>query len=179
MLTEVLRERFFDKINKSSDDSCWIWEGCRDSDGYGNFFLGDLEGYPRLAKAHRVSYAQHKGPFDQELLVCHHCDNPWCVNPDHLFLGTNQDNCDDKIRKGRNKCSVQVGSQNNASKLSEEDVLEIVGFLPTFNNKEISKKFSGKVSHQQVSLIRRGKSWSHVTGITPETSEKYASLRKS
>jgi hypothetical protein len=91
------KERFFDKVEQPANGSaCWVWTAAKCSSGYGNFYFGG-----RVVQAHRVALALFRGIDAGESLVCHHCDNPKCVNPDHLFLGTHQDNADDKMRKGR------------------------------------------------------------------------------
>lgn len=88
------------KVQKC-DNGCWIWTASvhRKNGGYGQIQLGRRgEG---VAKAHRVSYELHCGPIPDELMVLHRCDNRRCVNPEHLFLGTAQDNTDDMIQKKR------------------------------------------------------------------------------
>ena len=95
------RCRFWSKVRKG--DGCWEWAGCR-SKGYGKIALGLESGLPkgkRVVKAHRVSWLIHFGPIPDGLFVCHRCDNPPCVRPDHLYLGTCADNSRDMIRKGR------------------------------------------------------------------------------
>jgi hypothetical protein len=95
-------DRFFDKVRKS--EQCWIWTGSKGSgkDNYGFFYLhGNRKTGQKNVRAHRYSYELHNGKIPDGLLVLHKCDTPSCVNPDHLFLGTNKDNSDDKIRKGR------------------------------------------------------------------------------
>lgn len=91
-----LQERFLEKVDQSGD--CWIWTAARSSLGYGKFCVS--KGVNRLA--HRVSYQTFVGPVTDDMHVCHHCDNPSCVRPDHLFLGDDFANMRDCRAKGRN-----------------------------------------------------------------------------
>ena len=87
-------ERFFQKVNKT--DSCWLWTGSLNSRGYGCLAVNR-----KTVSAHRYSYAIHKGEIPEGLIICHSCDVPACVNPDHLWAGTFADNMKDMVDKDR------------------------------------------------------------------------------
>jgi hypothetical protein len=91
-----VEERFFDKIIVG--ESCWDWSAKKDKNGYGRF---SPNGMNSQMPAHRFSWELHNGPIPEGMFVCHRCDNPSCTNPEHLFLGTPQDNMSDKVAKGR------------------------------------------------------------------------------
>ena len=95
-----LEQRFWPKVAKTS--GCWLWTASVDKDGYGQLGSDGNRASRTMLKAHRVSWELANGPIGGGLAVLHRCDNPPCVNPDHLFLGTNQDNIDDMNRKRRN-----------------------------------------------------------------------------
>lgn len=81
---------------KKDKNGCWVWQKSLSKKGYGNLYFNR-----KTLKAHRESYRLFNGEFDNKLHVLHKCDNPSCVNPEHLFLGTNLDNVEDRVKKGR------------------------------------------------------------------------------
>lgn len=94
-------DRFWDKVHLS--DGCWEWTAAKGNFGYGVAWFGG-----RLQKAHRVSWQlAHESDIPPGMFICHRCDNPACVRPDHLFLGTATDNARDMVRKGRNRFDVR------------------------------------------------------------------------
>lgn len=114
-------DRFHGRYRKVPS-GCWEWTGCRDGDGYGSF-KGDVRGIP-YQRAHRFSYALHKGDVPKGMHVCHTCDNPSCVNPDHLWIGTNRENMHDKIAKNRH--NIRKGEDNAHAKITQEQAQQIL-----------------------------------------------------
>ncbi len=111
-----LEQRFWSKVDKKGEDDCWNWTAGKDEDGYGMFSKVN-----KTRKAHKVSYEIHKSIIPEGLCVLHTCDNPSCVNPKHLFLGSTQDNTHDRAIKNRSA----TGEKNGAAKLNKEDVIKI------------------------------------------------------
>lgn len=109
-------ERFWAKVQKT--ETCWVWTAARNSDGYGAFgYKGKVKG------AHIVSYDMNIGSIPDGLCVLHKCDNPPCVRPDHLFLGTKKDNMDDCVQKDRR--INHTGEKNGQSRLTDAQVVEM------------------------------------------------------
>lgn len=137
------------------EHGCWNWPLKANNQGYG-FFNWDHNTW----QAHRYSYVYHyKAILDDDICVCHKCDNPMCINPDHLFLGTRQDNNLDRHIKGRT--AQQKGSDNPFSKLNEVQVKEIKLKL---KNGALGKILASayNVHTTTISLINRNKTWQHV-----------------
>ena len=142
-------DRFWDKVRKG--DGCWEWIGAKNAQGYGYIAVGG-----QTLRAHRVSWELHFGPIPEGIGVCHHCDNRGCARPDHLFLGTQEENMSDMDAKGRR---VPVpGSANNLSRLSEIDVRIIR--LMRGPQQRIAALFG--IDHSTVSRIRSRKTWNHI-----------------
>ena len=147
--------RFNSKL-KNMENGCIEFTGAKTKNGYGQFYINETIG---MVRAHRFSFELSYGKIPEGLIICHKCDNPKCVNVDHLFLGTYKDNSDDKIKKGRFKSSyTDLGNHPN-SILSVQDVKKIKYLINNgLRNVDIAKKFN--ISHKLVSLIRLGKRWS-------------------
>ena len=140
---------------EKKENGCWVWVGATLPDGYG---ILSFKG--KSHRAHRLSYSLAVWEIPVGVSVCHKCDNPACINPDHLFLGTQADNVHDCVRKGRR--ASKKGTNNGRSKLSEKDVKRIRKIFAEGkkNKTEISKLFG--VSDTLIGLIVRRKSWPHV-----------------
>ena len=148
-----IEERLFAKVTKT--DGCWIWTASKDKKGYGRLMVKEGDRHvPRLA--HRLSYLCLVGPIPDGQFVCHRCDNPACVNPAHLWLGSNRDNAYDMISKGRWKQPpVLPGERNPCSKLTREAVEEIRSVVG--NTKALAEKYG--VSITAVKRARNGQGW--------------------
>lgn len=146
---------FWEKVNIGATDECWEWQGVRDEKSYGYaHFKGKRQG------AHRLSWFLTNGPIPDGLLVCHKCDNPPCVNPDHLFIGTMKDNMEDCANKGRiGKHQRPFGEDNGWATLTNEDVIEIrrLGAEGKLLQREIGELFG--TTQVNISRILLGKSW--------------------
>lgn len=145
-----LMERFESNIFYGLD-GCWHWIGPMTDTGYGKICR-----FGKNYKAHRVSYEFFKGGIGK-MYVCHTCDNRYCVNPDHLFLGTHQDNMTDMKEKGRRKNKGR-GDKNGMSKLSTENVLEIRASDERYEI--LARKYGVKAC--TISQIKTRRVWKHI-----------------
>lgn len=151
---KTLKDRFMDKV-VLAEDGCWTWAAYATPLGYGKFGVdGDVK------RSHRVSYEIFVGKIPEGLFVCHKCDNPACVNPEHLFVGTQADNMRDMSNKGRGVSPpISNGEDHPMSKLTGEDVIWIRG-LSHLGLPKLSKLFS--VTRQNIFRILARKSWRHI-----------------
>lgn len=149
-----LETRFWAKVERW--EGCWVWLAHRDKAGYGRF---SLHGRPALA--HRVAYELSVGPVPPGLSVMHLCDNPQCVNPDHLRVGTHAENMADMKRKGRCHSRGLPGERNGFAKLTEPQVHAIRERYAAGNTQVAIARDLG-VDPTTVGLVVRGKRWTHV-----------------
>ena len=151
--------RFWSYVCKLSkkNGGCWIWIGSIQK-GYGKFALLN-GGKKKSIRAHVYSWYLFTGVVvSKSTKVCHKCDNPSCVNPHHLFIGTDQDNVDDKIQKGRQA----KGSSINTCKLDDTKVKEIRDLFATGDYTKIKLGTLYGVSDANIGCILRGETWKHV-----------------
>lgn len=147
-MSRTPKQRFLSFVARG----CWVWTSTKNKGGYGTFRYGK-----RKVAAHRISYEMFVGAIPDGLQVCHRCDNPACVNPEHLFLGTMAENFADKVRKQRS-----AGEFNANVRLTEEIVKAIrreyeVGGTTTY---ELADKYG--VTRPNIGYIVNRKTWSHV-----------------
>lgn len=146
--------RFMSKVAVNEGSGCWEWTGAKKKTGYGFFFNG-TQGY-----AHRFSFTYFIGEIVKGNFVCHKCDNPSCVNPYHLFQGTQEDNMQDSLRKGRFR--NQDGIRNHSAKLNKDSVLLIRGLFKRHRRcGDFLCRWLG-VSPAVISFVKHGKSWRHI-----------------
>jgi hypothetical protein len=138
-----------------SENGCWNWVAAKDRDGYG--LLTHHRG--KQIRAHRASYEFHVAKISVGLLVCHSCDNPSCINPNHLFVGTSKENTRDMLDKNRRP--VLRGERHPNAKLTNDQVTQIKQ-LRSENRllKDIANQFN--ISFQTVSSITKGTTWNSI-----------------
>lgn len=156
-LTEKELSRFIGKIEKCPDSGCWNWRGYIDNRGYGQVKIRRLR--QTALKTHRVSVCHFKEKSLEEiknLVVLHSCDNTICCNPEHLSLGTTQENVDDKVRKHRQA----KGSRHGGSKLKEKDVINILSKYNNLSIKDLSELYN--VSESTIRKIKNRTNWKHI-----------------
>jgi len=161
-ISDEMKRRFWAKVNKT--DTCWLWTAAKIGGGYGYFAVlpkNETRGWNSgsiCKAAHRVSWIMHNSNIPEGLLVLHKCDNPSCVNPAHLFLGTFRDNSTDMVRKGR-----QAKGEDNGGgvKLTNKSVKEIrILNKMDFSHATVAKLYG--VSRTLVKRIIKRQLWKHI-----------------
>lgn len=154
--------RFFGKVNKDGPipthcpelGACWIWTGSTAWDGYGRIRIGET-----LERAHRLSFFLANGEWPE--CACHHCDNRACVNPSHIFHGSNTDNVRDREHKGRGGWEKRRGALNGRAKLTDGDILKIRAAARIGTAHAVLAATFG-VSKSQVTNLVKGRTWRHL-----------------
>lgn len=155
-------KRFWSKV--SVTDGCWLWNGTTDKDGYG--LLHNTDRPPAFHRSTHVSWMLHgKGDVPDGLQICHTCDNPACVRPDHLWIGTTQENTADRDRKGRHGYSPPKnparGERHGMAVLTEHVVRQIIALKDSgLRQRDIASRFG--ISQTNAWKILNGKIWKHV-----------------
>jgi hypothetical protein len=147
-----LEERFWPRVNKDTLNGCWIWLGASAPSGHGR-----IGNHNKVYQTHRVSWELEYGSIPAGLCVLHKCDNPRCVNPEHLFLGTQIENLKDMDQKKRRR--VGVGIRNANAKLNNESVMEIREKYSSgsFTKTALSEKYG--VSQSTIRQVVERKTW--------------------
>ena len=156
MIDPVLVERFWSKVDKRGPEECWPWTNKPNGNGYGVFSMGG----GRYCHASRYSMTLHLGRvLEPDEMACHHCDNRICVNPSHLFVGSQKDNMMDAARKGRTHrwSGARGGEGNPRSKLTADQVAEIRQLRGKVRQIDLSRTYG--VSRSHICGIQTGKFW--------------------
>ena len=163
IINDAVERRFWNKVAIGNSNDCWEWLSTDRGNGYGAMKVGD-----KLESAHRIAWHLHNGEIPDGLLVCHTCDNRSCVNPLHLFVGTNADNMRDAYQKRRitlpdgGKYQFRNGEENPNSKLTADDVLDIrASYEPgKITYRQIAERYD--VDYTLIYQIVNRKRWPHV-----------------
>jgi hypothetical protein len=150
ILTSVAR--FWKKVDKSDGEGCWLWTGGKSTLGSGRIWMNG-----QMHVASRIVWELTHGPIPKGLLVCHTCDNPSCVNPEHLFLGTQNDNMRDASSKGRMRGPSLKGENNPAHKLTNDQARAIKRLRGWYSSNLLAAAFG--VARAQILSIWSGKTW--------------------
>lgn len=150
-------EKRFDGRCEHLPNGCIVYKGATDKWGYAHVGVGG-----KRVQAHRYAYERFNGPIPKGMLVCHSCDNPPCVNPKHLFLGTDMQNTQDMIRKGRKPVGEKVkgGKYSDGAKLTEAQVREIRSLKGSDTQRAIGDTYG--VDQATISAIWKGRTWKHL-----------------
>lgn len=156
--SEEGRRRFWERVRKGKPDECWTWTLPCNGSGYGILSYTPVRKGRIYISAHRISYFLAHGHLPDDLDVCHHCDNPPCVNPKHLFLGTQADNVADMVSKERQLRGYKV----HTVKLTPEKVqqIRILHFRDHKNFRQLAAKFG--VSDEQIRCICLWRYWKYL-----------------
>lgn len=149
--------RFWVRVDRRAPDECWPWTGSRTEGGYGRSMVGG----GRWRAAHRVAWTLQRGPIPARMEVCHRCDNPPCVNVDHLFVGTRKENSDDMDRKGRRVVNNTKGSKRWNSLLTE-DIVRDARRRAALGESRMALAVEYGVSVLTLYSVIAGRSWRHV-----------------
>lgn len=157
-------DRFMKYVSPEPNSGCWLWTGPERTNGYGSFSIGGKNFY-----AHRWSYQYHVGEIPQGLNVCHHCDTPACVNPKHLWIGTQKDNLQDASKKGRTAFQrypelCKRGIDSPHAKLVDDDIRRIRRLVAGGTRQAALAREYG-VSRSAIYGIVSRKRWKHIETV--------------
>lgn len=154
---KTAEERFFEKVERNGESECWLWTGASNASGYGRIRINDT-----LRYAHRVSPALHAGQIPEGQQANHLCDNPRCVNPEHLYTGDQQQNIDDAVERGDLIETRNRGEEHPHAKLSADEVSEIRNLYRTSDHTHRSLAEEFKVGKGTIQSILERESWTSI-----------------
>lgn len=150
------------KYTLKKENGCWDWIGSKDKHGYGQFCIkANNNPKQRFVFAHRESYKFYKSKLSDDFVVCHHCDNPSCINPDHLWAGTQTENHKDMHNKGREGHGSAKGENTPVSKLKNQNITEIRSMYENGKSQQKIADIFG-VTQGTISSILRKATWKHI-----------------
>lgn len=156
--SEAAQKRFWSKANVKSPNGCWEWKHTLFKKGYARVRMSSNGYYSTTFVGHRVAFYLEYGIYAWDLLVCHKCDNPKCINPKHLFIGTNRDNMQDMVNKGRQP----RGSRRINHILIEDEVVEVRRRCLVEGEMRQSLADEFGVSYYTMVDVMLGRTWMHV-----------------
>lgn len=159
-----LVQKFWSRVNKADENDCWLWNAGK-TKRYGYFFV-----HPRNQLAHRVAWMFTYGEIPDGKVICHKCDNTFCCNPNHLFIGTQADNVKDMEMKGRRRAAI--GEKAAKAKLTEDDVRGVFDLYHRgMKLRQIAAHYG--VTKTTIDFILAGKSWKHL-GLKKQAVRRFA-----
>lgn len=152
-LDHLTAHRYWRKVARTDDGSCWLWQGRRDKSGYGRWAKQGMHVY-----VHRIAWILSKGEIPAGMDVLHRCDVRNCCNPEHLFLGTHQDNMDDMWARGRARPKVHHGEEHGMAKINDQEAITIRNSPDT--QRSLAQQYD--LSQATVWAIKHRKIWAHL-----------------
>lgn len=157
----MLDERFWSKVNKDTDSGCWEWTATKNNKGYGMFTVSSYAG---KQLAHRLSYRDAHGPIPKGGLILHSCDNPACVNPEHLRIGTHKENVADMDERNRRVTNTPFGEANCNALLTAYQVIQMRrDYIAGVPKAQIAE--ANGITKASLDDVISGNSWKHLLGV--------------
>jgi len=164
--SETIYQRLWSGIQINRETGCWDWTKSLTSSGYGKIYTDSLGRRSKLETVHRLMYKLFIGKIPDHMQVCHKCDNKRCVNPTHLYAGTQQDNTND----AKERHLLARGEKNGYAKLTSSQVQQIRVFkLNGMSSRDIGTKFN--ITQRHANAIIKGNSWNHIPLPAPPEKE--------
>lgn len=152
-ISQTQRDNLWRKVERGAPNECWLWAASTGASGYPRIWINNID-----YCATRIAYLDFYGLQPGSQMVCHSCDTPMCMNPNHFFLGSHDDNMADRQSKGRQ----YKGASHHRAKFTEQQVLEVFALKGHESSTSIAKRLG--VSKSSIKAIWQGRNWSHLTG---------------